>query len=61
LLRLPALDEQHERGPDFGSLMPPKGAEELEEYDMRRMTALIPKQVSGWDNAPALRFASVRT
>ena len=47
--------------PDFGWLMLPLGAEKLGSAVAPRITALVPKEVSGGNLAPALRFANLET
>ena len=60
-VRIVALDEEHERDPDFGWLMLPPRAEEPASPAVHRITALRPKQVSGRESAPAPVFASCAT
>lgn len=43
--------------PEFRLAEAPRGAEELGSMVVHRITALTPEQVSGGNNAPALRFA----
>jgi hypothetical protein len=47
--------------PEFRLAEAPRGAEELGSMVVHRITALTPEQVSGGNNAPALRFANLET